>query len=94
MRSVQVSFLYGTIKVYKVEAIKDPKIAVIVSKKHTPTAVGRNYIKRRVFQGFQGLLPLLIPCVYVVYPKKSVKIDENFQTNLQQVLKKHNFLDM
>jgi len=53
---------YGTmmtIKATKNDRRRTPRIAVVVSKKVLKSAVGRNRIRRRVYELFRAELPLL-----------------------------------
>ena len=50
-----------------------PSVAIVVSKKVAKTAVSRNRIRRRLYEGFAPFVPLLPKGTrYLVYPKKEV----------------------
>ena len=65
-------FSVGMINIYHIKGLTEPKIAVVVSKKHTKTAVGRHVLKRVFFNAIAPLLNTLQPVVYVIYPKKGI----------------------
>ena len=63
-----------TLRVTKDPTNTIPKMAVVVSKKLTKTAVRRNRIRRRLHHAATPLLPKLSPgFLYVVHPKKETE---------------------
>ena len=53
------------------------RVAVVVSKKVEKTAVGRNRIRRRMYEALRvnfGLIPKGVDYVFVVYSKEIMKI--------------------
>ena len=53
------------------------RVGVVVSKKVEKTAVGRNRIRRRIYEAVRLKLPKKTDYVFVVYSKKLAKIPFN-----------------
>lgn len=54
------------------------RYAVVVSKKVLKSAVGRNRIRRRVYEVIRELLPKInkpVDCIFVVYSKETATMD-------------------
>ena len=64
--------------VFAVNARKHQRFAVVVSKKVLKSAVGRNRIRRRVYEAIRAELPNIqqpVDCIFIIYTKEIATID-------------------
>ena len=70
--------------------------AVVVSKKILKSAVGRNRIRRRVYEAIRLELPKIqkpVDCIFIIYSKEILSIDfKEIQKNIRDLLKEANIL--
>ena len=72
------------------------RYAVVVSKKVLKSAVGRNRIRRRVYEAIRLELPKIqkpVDCIFIIYSKDILGIDfKEVQKNIRDLLKEANIL--
>ena len=72
------------------------RYAVVVSKKVLKSAVGRNRIRRRVYEAIRLELPKIqkpVDCIFIIYSKDILDIDfKEVQKNIRDLLKEANIL--
>ncbi len=72
------------------------RYAVVVSKKILKSAVGRNRIRRRVYEVIRLELPKIqkpVDCIFIIYSKEILSIDfKEIQKNIRDLLKEANIL--
>ena len=64
--------------VFASNARKRQRYAVVVSKKVLKSAVGRNRIRRRVYEAIRAELPNIkqpVDCIFIIYTKEIAVID-------------------
>jgi ribonuclease P protein component len=66
---------------------KDPRIAVVISKKVIKGAIGRNRVRRRVYEIVRQELPAIEPNSDIVFIIFSAEVRELPQTELVQSVK-------
>lgn len=72
IRGAKISLIYNN------NSRKKQRFAVVVSKKVLKSAVGRNRIRRRIYEALRLELPhIIIPvdCIFVVYSKDLLDLD-------------------
>ena len=72
------------------------RYAVVVSKKVLKSAVGRNRIRRRVYEAVRMELPKIqkpVDCIFIVYSKEILNADfKIIQKTIRDLLKEANIL--
>ena len=72
------------------------RYAVVVSKKVLKSAVGRNRIRRRVYEAVRVELPKIqkpVDCIFIVYSKEILNTDfKLIQKTIRDLLKEANIL--
>ena len=72
------------------------RYAVVVSKKVLKSAVGRNRIRRRVYEAIRLELPKIqkpVDYIFIIYSKEILSIDfKEIQKNIRDLLKEANIL--
>ena len=72
------------------------RYAVVVSKKVLKSAVGRNRIRRRVYEAIRAELPRIekpVDCIFIVYSKDILDIDyKEIRTLIHNLLKEANII--
>ncbi|MBR0482884.1 ribonuclease P protein component [Candidatus Saccharibacteria bacterium] len=72
------------------------RFAVVVSKKVLKPAVGRNRIRRRVYETIRSFLPQIkqpVDCIFVVYSKELATIDySELHKLIENLLKEANII--
>lgn len=72
------------------------RYAVVVSKKVLKSAVGRNRIRRRVYEAIRLELPKIqkpVDCILIIYSKEILDIDfKEIQRTIRDLLKEANIL--
>ncbi len=72
------------------------RYAVVVSKKILKSAVGRNRIRRRVYEAIRLELPKIqkpVDCIFLIYSKEILDIDfKEIQKSIRDLLKEANIL--
>ena len=66
--------------VFAINGRKKQRYAVVVSKKVLKSAIGRNRIRRRVYEAIRLELPTIqqpVDCIFIVYTKEIGNIDFN-----------------
>lgn len=72
IRDPKISLVFAT------NARKRNRFAVVVSKKVLKSAVGRNHIRRRVYEAIRAEIPNInqpVDCIFVVYVKEVAAMD-------------------
>ena len=72
------------------------RYAVVVSKKILKSAVGRNRIRRRVYEAIRLELPKIqkpVDCIFLIYSKEILDIDfKEIRKSIRDLLKEANIL--
>ena len=72
------------------------RYAVVVSKKILKSAVGRNRIRRRMYEAIRAELPRIekpVDCIFIVYSKDILDIDyKEIRTLIHNLLKEANII--
>lgn len=72
------------------------RYAVVVSKKILKSAVGRNRIRRRVYEAIRAELPKIekpVDCIFIIYSKDILDIDyKEIRSLIHNLLKEANII--
>ena len=72
------------------------RYAVVISKKVLKSAVGRNRIRRRVYEAIRSELPHIkqpVDCIFIIYSKEILDVDfKEIQKLIRDLLKEANIL--
>lgn len=72
------------------------RYAVVVSKKILKSAVGRNRIRRRVYEAIRAELPKVekpVDCIFIIYSKDILDIDyKEIRSLIHNLLKEANII--
>ncbi len=72
------------------------RYAVVVSKKILKSAVGRNRIRRRVYEAIRAELPRIekpVDCIFIIYSKDILDIDyKEIRSLIHNLLKEANII--
>lgn len=75
---------------------KKQRYAVVVSKKILKSAVGRNRIRRRVYEAIRAELPKVekpVDCIFIIYSKDILDIDyKEIRSLIHNLLKEANII--
>ena len=85
-----------TLKAVRNERRKNPRLSVVVSKKVLKSAVGRNRIRRRIYEYMRSKLPSLNDTYDMVFivtsPELRTQTSEELRGTIDQLLEKAELL--